>query len=833
MNFLSQIKLSKKEWDNIEKPITDEREQIVLNMINTCSTQEHSIVISLKEYLKLGNDFDSVIFHGMLASKINKFNKEDCLQIDSYLKRLVRSIKKINKKDQIRIQNSIEKFDTEETSATEKIIDLIVIDIIRILSKVIYKYEDECYTKSKFITCIFNLNIILQHHVDKLNSILCDIISIIISNNFKHIDLNDIFRNSNRTLQNNEYNSFKNVQLYDHQKQIFEIFRNNKQKSNFVWYCAPTSSGKTLTPIGLCNYKKIIFMCASKHIGLGLAKSSFNMGRKIGFAFGCNHMEDIRLNYNAINSFNVKKNGRKVPDHTDGTKVEIMICDVKSYEIAMIYMKTFNNVSDLVLFWDEPTIGLDVPSHPLHDMIKKNWSINVIPNIVFSCATLPKIENVQDVIKHHESKFENHMFHHIDAHDELTNVLLYDEYGNIIMPHTQFKTLEVMKSFITYHGMKYNKFFNCTSCCDFLLFYDTYTGSKLIYDNFHSIADITMKSIKELYVKVLLSIETQSQWSKIQLNFLKQYPKNTTISHEDRNYIGTDLTAHAARSLTNGPTLYISNNISNVSKYLLAKGNINKNILSDIERKISHNNQISNDLNRKIKDYEDKIEKFKDNDNIMINERFPEDVLELKRQIDTLEKKIIPLTLDARYRPNTKDHYMFWNKNYDVEFEESDVYCSSIEDTDVRDVSQLDSLQNIFKYTFLMGIGIFTNSSMTNKSLLSSMSKDEIYRESNKYVEIIKSLAENKSLYLVIADSDYIYGTNYQFSHCYLGKDIQDISQEKIIQCIGRVGRKEKNKHFSFRFRSIEQIETLYSVPKLNIEANNMNTLFTASMSME
>ena len=132
-----------------------------------------------------------------------------------------------------------------------------------------------------------------------------------------------------------------------------------------------------------------------------------------------------------------------------------------------------------------------------------------------------------------------------------------------------------------------------------------------------------------------------------------------------------------------------------------------------------------------------------------------------------------------------------------------------------------------------MGIGIFTNSSMTNKSLFSSMSKDETYRESNKYVEIIKSLAENKSLYLVIADSDYIYGTNYQFSHCYLGKDIQDISQEKIIQCIGRVGRKEKSKHFSFRFRSTEQIETLYSVPKLNIEANNMNTLFTTSISME
>ena len=53
-------------------------------------------------------------------------------------------------------------------------------------------------------------------------------------------------------------------------------------------------------------------------------------------------MEDIRLNYNAINNYIIKKNGRKVPDHSDGTKVELMICDIKSYEIAMIYMKAYN-----------------------------------------------------------------------------------------------------------------------------------------------------------------------------------------------------------------------------------------------------------------------------------------------------------------------------------------------------------------------------------------------------------------------------------------------------------------------------------------------------------
>lgn len=107
-----------------------------------------------------------------------------------------------------------------------------------------------------------------------------------------------------------------------------------------------------------------------------------------------------------------------------------------------------------------------------------------------------------------------------------------------------------------------------------------------------------------------------------------------------------------------------------------------------------------------------------------------------------------------------------------------------------------------------------------------SMTTADAQEENNKYIEYIKHLAEQKSLYLIIANSDYIYGTNYQFSHCYLGKDMKNMTQEKVIQCIGRIGRQEKNKHFSFRFRSNEQIELLYSIPKVNIEAINMNKLF-------
>jgi hypothetical protein len=58
----------------------------------------------------------------------------------------------------------------------------------------------------------------------------------------------------------------------------------------------------------------------------------------------------------------------------------------------------------------------------------------------------------------------------------------------------------------------------------------------------------------------------------------------------------------------------------------------------------------------------------------------------------------------------------------------------------------------------------------------------------NSYVELIKKMAYTRNL-VVIATSDYIYGTNYNFCHGFLGKDLLNMTQQKIIQSIGRIGR--------------------------------------------
>ena len=110
-----------------------------------------------------------------------------------------------------------------------------------------------------------------------------------------------------------------------------------------------------------------------------------------------------------------------------------------------------------------------------------------------------------------------------------------------------------------------------------------------------------------------------------------------------------------------------------------------------------------------------------------------------------------------------------------------------------------------------MGIGVFA--------------KDQ----DSTYVEIMKRLASDQKLYMIIADSDYIYGTNYQFCHGYLSKDM-GLTQEKIIQGIGRIGRNNIQQTYSVRFRDEAQIETLFRTfePHEKPEVRNMNLLINS-----
>ena len=810
MNFLQQTKLTKEEWDKIEQPIQNNKEKHILKLIQEGYNDiniKHDNYICLTQFLKINKLFDGIIFDELLKKTCIEFNKKNILKIDKIIQ--YKNTQKISKIDKIKLTNSIRLMN--QSNKTNDIIEFIILKELKIFSK--YLVKGNYLENKKYSLSLFNLNILYLNYKEKINQILKSILDVIFESHNVQLNYKLILKNISNYIEHNPIFNYKMDELYQHQKDIFTIFNQEKEKSKFIFYCAPTCSGKTLSPLGLSNEYKVIFVCASKHIGLSLAKSAFFLEKKIGFAFGCNDIDYIRLNYNAINSYKEHKY-RKIPDHSDGKKVEIMICDILSYESAMLYMTAFHKKENIILFWDEPTIGLDEDNHKLHDIIKKNWTINKIPNVIFSCATLPKQDKIQNIIERFSNKFENVVFKYIDTADQYTNLCIYDKYENIIMPHNYFKDYKKMIDFLNYQNKKYYKFYNCNECTKFLLFYDKFIVKDYLKDKMNKIEDLNLTYIKEIYVSCLKEIVPES-WNQIQTLYLNTNPFNTEDSHN----IGTEITTKHAKSLTNGPTLYITNNIENICNYFMKLSNIDKTTIQKIEHKIEENSKLSEIISNKQKDYEDKIEKCKDHENIMTNLRLPPDVLELKREIETLQSKIQSLHIENKYKPNTRDHYNKWNKDK-LTFEESDVYSGYINDLELKNILQLYDIHAIYKILLLLGIGIFSNNVIYNED------KQNVTIENNKYIENMKELAENKSLYLILANSDYIYGTNYQFSHCYLGKDMINMTQEKIIQCIGRIGRQEKNKHFSFRFRSNEQIDLLYSIPQNDIESENMNKLF-------
>jgi hypothetical protein len=78
---------------------------------------------------------------------------------------------------------------------------------------------------------------------------------------------------------------------------------------------------------------------------------------------------------------------------------------------------------------------------------------------------------------------------------------------------------------------------------------------------------------------------------------------------------------------------------------------------------------------------------------------------------------------------------------------------------------------------------------------------------------------------MIIATSDYIYGTNYQFCHGFLSKDL-NLTQEKVIQAMGRIGRNNIQQTYTVRFRDDEQILKLFTSETEKPEIINMNRLF-------
>ncbi len=872
---LKQRKLTKSEWESIEVPVSsDEKEVLELIMkgfhdVNLKYNKHHSLLSYLK--VEKSDEMEDYLYNTYFAKKVDEIVKK---YVCSFIQISTNPKTKIKKADMIRLEkNSVNEIESLKGSIYEHVL-LNQVDNLLHLRHANGNWEYYYFTLYKLI----------RNGVVQLNRHIVEIVNNVLNEYEDAVSFFKIVENASDYIEKNEnILKYSDISLYDHQKELFTCCKRDEPK--LVLYIAPTGTGKTLSPLGLSETKKIIFVCAARHVGLALARAAISVNKKIAFAFGCSSADEIRLHYFAAKEYtkNWKTGGIWKVDNSVGNKVEIMICDIKSYIPAMFYMLAFHSKEEIITYWDEPTIALDYDEHEFHEIIKQNWSANTIPNMVLSSATLPKVHEIPETISDFVLKFPGANIVSVISHDCKKTIPIIDKNGYVVLPH------HLAHNFIS----KQNIVEQCENYLTLLRYFDLKELSKFIgyvvenkmipayasvVRHFISLDEIDMKTIKLYYLKLLKNIK-EEDWSNVYNHFIEnrerritpndgvdnkgnkirkhsslgpgigaatpsigggeltrmmsiQLPTAAPIQQQkstDSGSCAIYVTTKDAYTLTDGPTIFLANDIEKIAKFCIQQAAIPNVMMTEITDKIDFNNSVNLKIRKLEKNLEDIHERSQakestdishtdkglmsgkkkksdhklnrsENDNVSNGE-----TKKIRQELDILRSMIKTANLNETFVPNKADHIIKWAS----EMKKNTAFTSAIEEETILKIMMLEDVENSWKVLLLMGIGVFTN------------------HDSIAYTEIMKSLADQQKLYLIIASSDYIYGTNYQFCHGYLSKDM-NLTQEKIIQAMGRIGRNKIQQDYSVRFRDDEQIQKLFSKESDKPEVRNMNRLFAA-----
>jgi hypothetical protein len=794
---LHQRKLTKAEWNSIEKPLSAD-EISILKMI-TAGYNDVNIstnhTIALQSYLKT-TDTKYNVMECYIYFKYLKKPIDDLYKKYKYNPIPVKNLEsKVKKTDMIRIQN-MDKQIKEKTNLFE----FILLDLLKQLLRDYKKKNYQKWTKS-----YYTIQKLLSYNITNLNSLLKKAISHITDSIAKEIDIKDIFENSHEIIEKNEYIlKYADERLYEHQKKLYTLCK--KRTPKLILYTAPTGTGKTMSPLGLSETNKIIFVCAARHVGLALAKAAIAVDKKIAFAFGCSHSADIRLHYYAAKDYTKDwfSGGIRYVDNTNGEKVEIMICDIKSYIPAMYYMCSFNNLNSIITYWDEPTITMDYDEHEFHSLIQKNWQENIIPTMILSSATLPHKNEINDVIVGFKCKFDNAQVYTIESYDCKKSISLFNKEGYAEMPHYVFTEYDEMRASVK-HMQQYKtllRYLDLKEIVKLIMFINQQDEFKDLPDYsrysissyFTNLNNITMNQIKLYYLDILENIN-ENIWDLIQTQYCKSrkiYYKSTIL-----------VTTSDAHTLTDGPTIFLSADVDKIAEMCVQTANINPLLLKRIMASIEKNNTIQNKISSMEKIIEDKM---KDSEDKVESGRMSSELRAISNKIEDMRNAMTSVELDEVYVPNTNYHLKRWAPEKIKDSHRA--YTPLITSDIIERIMQINDIEDNWKLLLMMGIGVFGN------------------QQSITYNEIMKELAYNQQLYLIIADADYIYGTNYQFCHGYISKDLECMTQEKCIQAMGRIGRNKLQYDYSIRFRENNLFHKIFMHDDNKPEVKNMNRLF-------
>jgi hypothetical protein len=423
--------------------------------------------------------------------------------------------------------------------------------------------------------------------------------------------------------------------------------------------------------------------------------------------------------------------------------------------------------------------------------------------VVLSSATLPNMDEILPMTRSFQAKFKTHNVEEIISYECKKSIPILDANGNIVMPHYIYKDFKKLRK-CARHIEKNKTILRHIDVEDMVKFIYYINKKKFIADEylidnyFENVSEITIINLKIYYLRILLLIKDNYDtiYKKFQDNRSRMYKSVIKITTSD------------AYSLTDGPTIFLTEDVERMGRFYLRASNIPESELDNIIKVMTRNERYMIDLEKVEKNEQQRRDKMgsedlgkdkskmKDSSDYKAQQTYTKKVVELKAKIHSIE-------LAQKFIPNSQAHIREWSHDKDT----STSFKSDIEDTIVEKIMYLN-VNKEWKILLLMGIGVFKT------------------HPDKEYMDIMKELAEKQKLYLIIASTDYIYGTNYQFCHGYLSKDLMNMTQEKMIQAFGRVGRSSSQKNYTLRVRDDNLILKLYTKDDNKPEVRNMNRLF-------
>jgi len=830
MDFITkQSKLSKEEWATIEVPCNENEKRILMLIADGFADVNISrnYTISLAQHMKITNpgQFDDYIYKHYFQTKMEDLYKKYGLVPPPEEAGQKKAKIVLKKADIIRMENTTKHMDEQK----QNIFEFLLIELLEKLwekkmgkatgnkagkkaSKADASNAASNAAAKEWLFYLYTIHRLLKYNIEHVNHELRRHITLTINAIVLEFPPNELMlmlvEQSYTLIEKNDYLlKYADETLYDHQKQLFSLCKQPQPK--LILYIAPTGTGKTMSPLGLATKHRVIFVCAARHVGLSLAKAAISIQKKIAFAFGCNDAEDIRLHYYAAKEYtkNAKSGGIGKVDNSQGEKVEIMICDVQSYLPAMLYMLAFNAKEQIITYWDEPTITMDYPEHELHALIHKNWTENLIPNMVLSSATLPQQSEISGTITDFCARFNGVAVHEIISYDCKKTIPLINREGYVEMPHYLYddyhKITEVVEHCKNYKTLL--RYIDLREALRFILAAEAGADATLndrytLLTAFPDMDSLDMASLKIFYLNLLGNLKPEA------------YPAIYRTLTETRQKIhesNVNVTTTDAYTLTDGPTIFLADDINKIAQFYIQNAKIPDYVIKEIMAKI----QFNRDLLGQIKDLEKDLEDAEASKNTTgeKKEKAPTGDAKLspemkakKQKLATLQESMETISLNPTYVPNTRDHlYKYANRMNHL-----NAFTCEISEETVEQIMRITDVQDYWKLLLLMGIGVFSA------------------HKSTRYTEIMKKLAQDHKLFMIIASTDYIYGTNYQFCHGYIGNDLASMSQEKCIQAMGRIGRNKLQQDYSVRFRANSLLYKLFQEEENKPEVLNMNRLF-------